>query len=152
MKTKQTLLSLLLLILTGLTLTACKTTGDGAQSRVPYTEAHRYFVRNDLNGLPPAKITTQAQFDRCFGMATVMGPDGQPTEIDFTKQFVIAVSTPVTNRATRITPLSLRRGTDGNLTFSYKIKQGKEQTYSIQPLLLIVVDKKYEGSVSLEAK
>ena len=124
---------------------SCKTQQQNFSS-VPFTEADRYFVRNDVDGRVPAKITKQSEFDSYFGQAAVMG--AQPTPIDFSKQFVIAVDMPDTNRATTLSPKSLRK-TGGSLIFSYTAKQGGTQSFTTHPLLLIIVDKKYEADVTV---
>lgn len=120
-------------------------------TKVAYAEANHYFVRNDLKGLPPTTITTQQQFDDCFGMAAVMGKGGRPTPINFAQQFVIAVALPETEVQTTLTPVLLEQTNAHELTFTYRIKRGQKQSYTMQPLLLIIVDKKYEGNVVLKA-
>ena len=50
-----------------------------------------------------------------------MGNDGKPTEIDFTKQFVLAIVLPVTNLATEITPDRLEEKGD-TLLFTLRRK------------------------------
>lgn len=163
MKTKTITLSLLLM---GLMLTASCAHQVDKQQRLPstssttvmkrtkvdYVEANHYFVRNDMKSLPPTTITTQQQFDSCFGMAAVMGKDGLPTSINFAHQFVIAVALPETDVQTVLTPVSLEQTNARELTFTYRLKRGQKQTYTMQPLLLIIVDKKYEGNVVLKAK
>lgn len=119
---------------------------------IPYTVANRYFVRNDLSALPPTKITSETEFNACFGMATVMRPDGKPTPIDFKQQFVISVALPETNIHTEIVPVGLRKGDDGNIIFSYQVKRGEEMSSTIQPSLLIIVDRKHDGTVVLDPK
>ena len=82
-------------------------------------------------------------------MAAVMGRSITP--IDFSKQFVIAVSEKPTANSTTYSPLSLVRS-EGRIVFSYGIERGSKISYIIQPLLLIVVDKKYESEVEVVAK
>ena len=82
-------------------------------------------------------------------MAAVMGNDGRPTEIDFNNQYVIAVSKPVTDRLTELEPVSLKGDGDGGLVFVYRTKAGQQLSYSMQPSLVVVVDKKYRGMVSI---
>jgi hypothetical protein len=117
---------------------------------IPYTIAKNYFVRNDVTDFKPKKIDTQKDFENVFGMAAFMGKDGEPTVIDFGKQYVLAVMMAPTNRSTDIRPISLKRnGTAKSLVFIYKIKQDKvKQSYTITPCLLLVVDKKYDGEVT----
>ena len=82
-------------------------------------------------------------------MAAVMGNDGRPTEIDFNNQYVIAVSKPVTDRFTELEPVSLNGDGDGGLVFVYRTKAGQQLSYSMQPSLVVVVDNKYRGMVSI---
>ena len=116
---------------------------------IPYTVCEGYFVRNDADKVPLGKITSQSEFDKLFGMAAVMGRSITP--IDFSKQFVIAVSEKPTANSTTYSPLSLVRSENG-IVFSYGIERGSKISYVIQPLLLIVVDKKYESEVEVVAK
>ena len=116
---------------------------------VPYKVANGYFVRNDVKKLPNGKISKQKDFEASFGMAAVMGNDGRPTEIDFNNQYVIAVSKPVTDRLTELEPVSLKGDGDGGLVFVYRTKAGQQLSYSMQPSLVVVVDKKYRGMVSI---
>ncbi len=110
---------------------------------VPYIVANHYFLKNDLKELPPEKITSQEEFDKFFGMAAVMGNGGQPTEIDFSKQFVIDIASTSTDYDTKLIPLTLKEEND-SLIFKYRFTEGEKRTYSIQPLLLLVVDRRYD--------
>lgn len=120
-----------------------------ATTTVPYMVANNYFVSNTVSRLPQAAFTTQADFDACFGAAATMGAGGQPTSIDFSKQFVIAVDAPATRFSTEIMPVSLDRNESGQLVFSYKKVVGEEQTYTMHPCLVIVVSKEQGTSVIL---
>ena len=77
-------------------------------------------------------------------MATTMGKDGKPTPIDFSKQFVLAIVLPVTDFATEINPVKVEEKGD-SLLYSYEVKTGEKQSYSIQPVSIIILDKKYEN-------
>lgn len=126
-------------------------TSQRLATTIPYTVADRYFVRNDVSGLPPATIVSAEEFEKYFGMAAVMGPNGQPTKIDFNKSFVICVALEPTDIDTNLSVISL---TDMNskLVLRYAIKRGKKMSYTSQPLLLLIVDKKHEKPVVLEAE
>lgn len=130
---------------------ASEIVANNSSKSIHYAIAKNYFVNNTLDSLPPVKITDEAVFNKCFGMATVMGKDGQPTAIDFSRQYVIAVTLPVTDTMTVLKPKHLVKASDGRLTFTYVVKRGKKMSYSIQPLLLVVVDKKHDGEVTLKA-
>lgn len=110
---------------------------------VPYIVADHYFLKNDLKELPPEKISSQEEFDKYFGMAAVMGKGGQPTDIDFSKQFVIDIAMAATDYDSSLVPLSLKEQND-SLIFRYKFREGEKRSYSIQPLLMLVVDRKYD--------
>ena len=116
---------------------------------VPYTVADHYFVRNDVKKLPNGKISSQKDFESKIGKAPVMGEGGLPTEIDFDKQFAISVTKPVTDYATDLEPVSLVSDSEGDLVFTYRTIVGEHQSYSIQPNLIIIVDKKYKGRVKI---
>ena len=84
--------------------TATTDTGNkGDISGIAFEVAKNYFFKNNQEIPSSPKITTAEEFGKLFGMATTMGEDGKPTEIDFTKQFVLAIVLPVTNLATEIT-------------------------------------------------
>lgn len=115
------------------------------KGEVPFEVAKNYFFKNDLDILPASpKITSAEVFNKLFGMATTMGEDGQPTQIDFAKQFAVAIVLPVTDFATEINPVKLEVAGD-SLLYTYQIKTGEKQSYSIQPISIIAIDKKYEN-------
>lgn len=125
-----------------------KLTEKVADGDVPYELAKNYFVKNTHKNeaVEELKITTQEQFDDIFGMATTMGEKGMPTKIDFSKQFVISVIGTVTNKATDFTIDGLLK--DGSdITFKYTEKVGEEMSYSIQPSLIVIVYKSYDGNL-----
>lgn len=111
---------------------------------VPFQVAKNYFFKNDQPLPVSPKITTAAAFDRLFGMAAFMGKDGQPTAIDFDKQFVLAIVLPVTDMSTQIMPLKVEA--KGNrLFYYYEVKTGEQLSFSIQPISIIILDKQYEN-------
>lgn len=132
----------ILIILLAAMLAAC-----GQKKDVPFEVAHNYFVRNDVTEPIPAKIASQDEFERYFGMAAFMGKKGQPTPIDFETQFVIAVVLPETSHNTELRAESL--SDDGQkLTFTYHVDVAdKENTWTQVPVLLIVVDRQYERDI-----
>lgn len=118
---------------------------------VPFIEAKNYFLKNTYKpgDLKNPKITSQASFDALFGMATTMGEAGKPTIIDFSKQYVIAIIVPETNKATTLAVSSLKQA-GKNITCTYTHTEGETLGYTLQPILLLVVDKKYDGKVKLQ--
>ncbi len=113
-------------------------------SEVPFTVADNYFFNKGQDIPVNPKITSKELFKQLFGMATVMGENGKPTEIDFSKQFVLAVVLPVTDINTEINPVKVEEKGD-TLFYHYDVKTGEKQSFSIQPLSIIILDKKYEN-------
>lgn len=122
-----------------------KATPLGRPTAVPFTKAENYFIKNGAKLPDDHKITDKETFDSIFGMATTMGEDGKPTEIDFDKSFVIAVETGLVQKETTLTPEYLINHHDGKLVFHYAIKQGEDISYTIRPVLIIIVDKNLEN-------
>lgn len=116
---------------------------------IPYIVANRYFLKNGVETLPPQKITNQKNFDSYFGTAAVMGENGNPTDINFSTQYVISLTRPETDIETRLVPKSLETNQKGEIVLCYQEIQGQKRTYTTKPLLLIIVDKKYDGNVVL---
>ena len=113
-------------------------------SEVPFTVAEHYFFNKGQDIPVNPKITSEELFKQLFGMATVMGENGKPTKIDFSKQFVLAVVLPVTDINTEINPVKVEEKGD-TLFYHYDVKTGEKQSFSIQPLSIIILDKKYEN-------
>lgn len=158
MKTKVVLVAGMSLFLASVSLAGCGSAKEKKNenvsaveqtSGIAYTVANRYFLKNSIKEIPSPKITTQEAFDSLFGMATVMGPDGQPTAIDFSKQYVIAVSKPETDIATELSPVSLEKNAEGDVVFTYQVTTGEKRSYSILPCLIVIVDKNNDGKVVL---
>ncbi|MBK8626492.1 MAG: hypothetical protein IPN86_13270 [Saprospiraceae bacterium] len=118
---------------------------------IPFTFAKNYFVNNNVEKLDNPKIETVEVFNEIFGMATTMSKDGKPTEIDFDRQYVIAVILPETDLLTTIVPVSLQKDEIAKITLTYKTSVGQKQTYtSRRPSFAIIVDKKENGIIELK--
>lgn len=118
-------------------------------TNIPFTVAKNYFVKNTVKKLDNPKIKTVSKFNEVFGMATTMGNDGKPTEIDFQKKYVIAVVLPETDLMTTINPVSLQKNGSGKIILIYRKTVGQKQTYTISPNFIIIVDKSENGSIEL---
>ena len=118
--------------------------GNVDKSKVAFEVAKNYFFKNDQVIPEYPKITTEEEFTKLFGMATTMGENGKPTAIDFTKQFVLAIVLPETDFTTEINPVKVEEKGD-SLLYTYEIKSGEKQSFSIQPISIIILDKKYEN-------
>ena len=149
-KSNRTMKKVLLAFAVLLGLVACTTNKATSaeksvvSSEVPFTVAEHYFFNKGQDIPVNPKITSEELFKQLFGMATVMGENGKPTEIDFSKQFVLAVVLPVTDINTEITPVKVEEKGD-TLFYHYDVKTGEKQSFSIQPLSIIILDKKYEN-------
>lgn len=111
-------------------------------SEIPFEEVKNYFFRKDATIPDNPIIDSAGQFEEFFGAAAYMGKGGQPTAIDFDKEFVIAVVGPLTDSHTELAPESLRKE-HGGLVFTYKETIGEKQSWTMQPVLLIKVDREY---------
>ncbi len=120
---------------------------------IPYTVAKNYFVKNTYTPalLQNNLIQTQAQLDTIFGMAATGGEDGLPSQIDFTKQFAMAfISEPTTQHST-LTIEQVSK-TDSVITVQYTLTEEGKTSYTKQPFLLLIVDKKHQGVVNFVKK
>lgn len=116
---------------------------------IPFEVANRYFLKSNYpeQNLHLLKITDQEQFDSIFGMAPIMGKDGQPTFIDFAKQFVITVIDDVGTRTENLSIKSLTKSED-QLYVQYELKLRNEPSSATYRFCtLIVVDNQYFGTV-----
>jgi hypothetical protein len=124
-----------------------------AGMEVPFMEARNYFVNNtvgeDKNGT--LKIESQEAFNELFSPATTMGEGGKPTEIDFKKQFVIAVISPTSDLNPSIDSLSLKKIND-DLVLEFKETMGDKQSFSTRPAAILIVDTQFDGNLKADAK
>lgn len=145
MKTKNILLLSLLLTLV---LVSCQNSKENKE--IPFETAKNYFVLNTIEKLENPKITDQESFENIFGMGTTMGEEGKKTNIDFSKEFVIGVVLPETQQQIKLHPKKLTQNDQGDLTFIYSKEKGEDLQHTIKPILMVVVDKKYEGNVEVK--
>ena len=126
---------IILFIITFLSVISCR-----QSSVIPFEEVKNHFFRNGANIPDNSIVDSSERFQELFGAAAFMGNHGQPTAIDFDKEFVIAVVNPVTNCFTELVPESLHK--EGNvLIFTYDETVGEKQSWNMQPVLLVKVDK-----------
>ncbi len=127
-----------------------ETQNQTKMTNIAFTVAKNYFVNNTVTKLDNPKIETAEKFNENFGMATTMGEEGRPTDIDFSKQFVVAVILPETDLETSITPISLQKNTKNEIILNYKSIVGQKQTYKTRPNFAIIVDKKENGNITMK--
>lgn len=119
------------------------------ENSVPFIIAQNYFIKNDVKEALPVKITTQKDFDKYFGMAAMMGENGKPTPIDFSKNYVIVVEKSLTNKKIQIEPIDLNKN-NNELIFNYSVSEGADEGFSTHPFLMIIVDNTVTGDVKLK--
>jgi len=122
---------------------------DSGYRVIPFTALKNYFVRNDVMKSVESKIETPEKFEEIFGMATTMGEEGKPTEINFSQQFVIAVVLPETDTATTLYPLNLKKDTSGKLRLQYHVERGTRQSFTTRPFFAVAVSKSDNGPLLL---
>ena len=128
-----------------LLLSSCAVNLSGVTAN--YNRMYNYYVNNYFNnGTHKLVIHNQQDFDVVFGAGAVMGHNGQPTKINFSRQFVIAVILPETNRQTTIETARLKRVGD-RLYFSYIIEEGHATSYTMRPFTAVVVDRNEPSDV-----
>ena len=114
---------------------------DDNATPIPYTTLENYFVRNDVDCSKEQRLIlyNKQDFERYFGMAATMG--GQPTEINWDKQYVVAFVLPETNRMTSIHPIAVKADDNKYLVFSYDVKKGEKISYKMVPFAAVAIDK-----------
>lgn len=120
---------------------------------IPYTPVAHHFVKNTYKqgALENPKIESEKQFEAIFGAAATM--NDQPAQVDFTKQYVIAVIGKETDTPTVMQAVSLQKQSNGDIVLTYEMKyEGVKQSYTIMPFLAIAVDKSNTGKVILQQK
>ena len=115
-------------------------------SIVPYRLAENYFAASDSL---PTVITSAKEQEKYLGMAATMGQ--LPTEIDWSREFVIPIALPSTDSSMEIIPVSLVRNTSGGLTLSYRLKQGiSHHDNKMCPFVALIVSRDYLAPVTLQ--
>ena len=120
--------------------------------KVPYRIGDNYFINNTVteDQLANPIITDAMKFSEIFGMATVMGPKGAPTNIDFKKEFVIAIFQKASDIDLSYKAVSLTQTAPKKLQLTYEEKWGKKLTFTMRPFLLLIVNKKHLGDLKLK--
>lgn len=111
---------------------------------ISYRTIRGYFFRTDRQ-VPKARFCTIGNaetFDSLFGAAAVMGPGGLPDSIDFSREFIIALIEAESRFETQFIIDSLT-SKGATLTAAWSVLQGDSLTFSILPVQLLAVDRRY---------
>ena len=111
----------------------------GAKS-VHYEWLQNYYVRNDVASSKPQHlvIDNEEDFNHYFGPAAIMG--GKPTDINWKKQFVIAILLPETNKPTMVTPMEVKQS-PGNVIFRFQVNKGRKTSYKLVPFAAVALNR-----------
>jgi hypothetical protein len=116
---------------------------------VPFIVARDYSVKTTFDHkLSSPKITTQHDFDLIFDKSTTIDENLTPTNIDFSKQYVITIINKASKNNSVINVNYLKVQGD-EITLYYNEVKGDKQTDKTHPFIILVVDKKYQGNVRL---
>lgn len=116
------------------------------EEKIKYETAAHYFVKNNVTGAVSNPVTSQADFDWIFGPAATMANDGKPTEIDFSKNFVVAVIDSLTDKKVDLIPVAVEKEHD-TLVVKYRKSIGEPRSYRAQPNLIFIIGKENEAPV-----
>ena len=116
--------------------------------RIPYVVGRNYYVLNSLHkgGFTQGVIEDREQFDAIFGPAAVMG--AKPAEIDFERQYVIAVVDGMSDDAVHLNMVSLLEA-DGKVVMYYRRENSGKRSYSVRPYLIVIIDRQYFAPVEI---
>ncbi|MBQ6166466.1 MAG: hypothetical protein IJK41_03415 [Muribaculaceae bacterium] len=114
---------------------------DDVATPIHYTTLENYFVRNDVDCSKQQRliIDNKQDFEGYFGTAATMG--GLPTEINWKKQYVVAIILPETKRATSVKPVNVKVTDNDCMVFSYHVKKGDKMSHSMVPFTAVAIDK-----------
>ena len=115
-------------------------------SIVPYRLAENYFATSDSL---PTVITSAKEREKYLGMAATMGQ--LPTEIDWSREFVIPIALPPAGTETEVIPVSLVRNSSGGLTLTYRLMEGFSlHGAKMRPFVALIVSRDYLAPVTLQ--
>ena len=115
---------------------SCK---SSESTTIPFEVANGYFYKNNQpNPAIPIVITSDSQLQEKFGFATTM--NSRPTQIDFTKQAIIAIVLPPTENATDL-KINKIESSENTLLVKYHVAEKEKQSFTVQPISMAIVDK-----------
>ncbi len=125
---------------------------EQGQKNVDYQIAERYFIKNTVpNGNFIYKLTSQDEFDNYFGAATVMGKNGKPTDIDFSKSFVVAIISESSTNEISLKTNSLSINKREKLVLNYTKETNEiNSSMTMRVPLLLIVSKKHDHELLVQ--
>ncbi|MFD2742969.1 MULTISPECIES: hypothetical protein [Sphingobacterium] len=119
----------------------------GDNMHIDYEVADHFLVKHTVKEVPSnPKIETKEEFDGIFYCTE---EDKEKHEIDFSKNYVIAVMAQSPDVRTTVQPISLRDSEPDEVVFTYRWVSGSEQPDTTRSSIVLVVDKKHNGTVIL---
>ena len=120
---------------------------------LPYKQARGYIVKKNYE-VPASqyiKLESKADFDKVFIKASTIGWKGETTNIDWNKQYVIAVLQPAVEQFVSIAPTyATKQGEE--IYIRYAELEGEEMTREYHPSMLLLVDKEYNGNINIKKR
>lgn len=125
--------------------------GNETAIRVPYAQAKNYFVRNDYKEAPihVVKLTSLADFEKVLGRAPLEMSGGNPTKIDFSKEYALAVIDESNDYSGDLVINEVSQDKDG-ITVWYSLNKGDKMSFTKRYVAVLVVDNKYQSEVRLK--
>lgn len=154
MKNKFSPIALMLVCFT-LFYTSCATAPNNHQSEtkakvdtLAFTPVKNYFVNNTIDSSGVFIVNSNETCSALFGFATVMGPNGKPTEYNAETQTLLAYILPETDTATDIIPVRVERIDSNTLQFCCRITRGDSaMSYRIRPFSAVIIEKQAQQNV-----
>lgn len=145
-KTSQTMIARYLILIGVIFFQTIMAYGQST-AKIPFQVAKGYYFRGDIDSVRFVrnKITSKKAMDSFFGFAAFMGKEGKPTEINFSKNFVICVVINEVDKLMELSPIGLTKKANNRLEFHFKMLVGEKMTSRSRPILLVLVDNKYKN-------
>lgn len=107
---------------------------------VPFVTLKNYYVRNDVDcqKIQRLILDNKEDFEKYFGEAAIMG--NLPTDINWKRQYVIAIVLPETKKSTMVTPLKVKQS-PGNVILHYQVIRGHKTSYTLVPFAAVALDR-----------
>lgn len=115
---------------------------------ISYSIGRNYFANTSSTN--KTVLHSQREFNKLFSPAAVMGKDGEPTKINFSREMVIPFILPETNRDTEIKVQSVQK-IGKELRVSFRVIRGEERSYTIRPMTFIILPKANYKTISINS-